>query len=65
MFVNLPLIPTLVLMQIFANLKNSRKKYNKMWEAFRVHLSQVKGLTWNELHGDIKNIGLHVKNNCK
>jgi hypothetical protein len=42
-------------------LKNLGKKYNKMWEAFRVRQSQVKGLTWNELHGDLKNIGLHVK----
>jgi hypothetical protein len=45
MFVNLPLIPTLVLIQVFTNLKNLGKKYNKMWEAFRVRQSQVKGLT--------------------
>jgi hypothetical protein len=45
MFIILPLIPTLVLMQVFANLKNSRKKYNKMWEAFRMHPSQVRELT--------------------
>jgi hypothetical protein len=53
MFVNLPLIPTLVLMQVFANLKNLGKKYNKMCEGFRMCQSQVKGLTWNEFHGDL------------
>jgi hypothetical protein len=37
-------------------LKNSGEKYSKMWKAFRMCKNRVKGLTWNELHGDLKKL---------
>ncbi len=39
--------PNICTTAIFANSKNSKKKCCKIWEAYRVCQSQVKGLTWN------------------
>jgi hypothetical protein len=39
--------PNIYIGTIFANLKNSRKECQQMWEASKIHRSQVKGLSWN------------------
>ncbi len=39
--------PNTSIIATFANLKNSRKKWHKMWEASKMCQSKVKGLTWN------------------